>query len=77
MGIIFCTTLWIGQYVIGLLQQEELSGIAGDWVVRVKAGRQKSLNAVDCVGLRIGADLKELVVIWNFHRVLPRRTVLY
>lgn len=39
--------------------------IAGLRAVRVKAARQKSIDAVDCVGLGIGTDLEKFVVIQN------------
>jgi len=68
-GIVFGAKSWIGQHLIGLLQQNELFNIAGLRVVRVKAGRQKSINAVNCFALGIGADLKELVVIWKIQMV--------
>jgi hypothetical protein len=42
----------------------------------MKAARQKTINAVDCFGVGIRADLEELVVVGNFHRELRGEALL-
>jgi len=48
------------------LQAQELASIASLQVVRTKACRKNPVNTVDYLGLSIGADLKELVMIRVF-----------
>lgn len=72
--VVFGALCWIGQYVICLLQQEEFSGIAGFRVVRVKAGSQEFIDAMDCIWLSLGADLEEFVIIRSFHLVPIERS---
>ena len=72
-GIVFGAKGWVGQHLIGLLQQKELFSIGGLRVVWVKTSRQESINAADCFALSIGTDLKEFVVVRTIQNVFTRR----
>src|SRR5262245_12327772 len=61
--VVLRSTLGIAQNLVRLVQRAELGLVSRSGIVRVKALCEKSIDAMDRLGLRVGTDLQRLVMV--------------